>query len=86
MKASLKIALGVLSVATALAAADRAGAGPAKLAAVDTCEIYGFVPHTRAYAACRMNVRHFWTSGPCGSNFFAAAHPGYCHLYPPHDF
>ena len=81
MKLLFKIAVGFLAVATTMAGADSAHA--AKAGSVDTCRLYGFVPHTREYAACRMNVRHYWTTGPCGDNVFADAHRGYCHLYPP---
>jgi hypothetical protein len=81
MKISTKAALGFLAIAATTAGAD--GANAAQLASVDTCQLYGFAPHTREYAACRMNVRHHWTTGPCGDNFFADAHRGYCHLYPP---
>ena len=81
MKAALKPALGFLLVATAMIAVD--GTRAAKAGSVDTCQLYGFVPHTREYAACRMNVRHYWTTGPCGDSFFAEAHRGYCHLNPP---
>ena len=73
--------LGLLAIATVIAGAD--GARAAKLASVDPCRLYGFAPHTRDYAACRMNLRHYWTTGPCGDSFFAEAHRGYCHLNPP---
>jgi hypothetical protein len=62
------------------------GAGAARAAAIDTCRSYGFARGTRDYGECRMNVRHFWTTGPCGNTSFALAHRGYCHLYPPLDF
>jgi len=51
--------------------------------AIDKCRIYGFRPHTRDYALCRMNVRRFWTTGPCANPYFAAIHREYCHLNPP---
>ena len=84
--AILKAALGFLLVATGMAVIASGSAHAAKLAGADACRLYGFPPHTRGYAICRMNVRHYWTSGPCGNNFFASTHPDYCHLYPPHDF
>ena len=49
-------------------------------AAIDQCQLYGFARGTWDYAACRIDVRHYWTTGPCGSPSFAALHRGYCHL------
>jgi len=57
-----------------------AGAGAAQLAAFDQCRLYGYVPHTLAYAQCRMDVRQYWTTGPCGDPGFAWSHREYCHL------
>jgi hypothetical protein len=65
----------------AMASADHAVAG--QFLAIDKCRIYGFPPHTRDYALCRMNVRRFWTTGPCADPYFAAIHREYCHLNPP---
>jgi hypothetical protein len=59
------------------------GADAAQWAAFDQCRIYGYTPHTRDYALCRMNVRRYWTVGPCGDSGYASAHREYCHLYPP---
>ena len=81
MKILLKATFGLLAIAATTACAD--GARAAKLASVDTCRLYGFAPHTRDYAVCRMNLRHYWTTGPCGDSSFAATHRGYCHLNPP---
>ena len=73
-------------IADGASAADFAGhrahraAHPARAAAIDQCQLYGFVRGTRDYAACRLDVRRYWTTGPCGSPSFAAAHRGYCHL------
>ena len=69
----------LLLVTTAFA--DHAVAG--RFLAIDKCRIYGFPPHSRAYAECRMNVRRFWTTGPCADPYFAAIHREYCHLNPP---
>ena len=73
----------LLAMATMLAAgyasAARAG-GP------DICQFYGYVPHTHDYAVCRMNVRHYWSTGPCGDAQFAAVHRRYCHLDRTFDF
>ena len=49
----------------------------------DRCLLYGFAPRSHDYAQCRMNVRRFWTTGPCGSSEFAFTHREYCHLNPP---
>jgi hypothetical protein len=65
----------------AMAFADHAAAG--QFLAIDKCRIYGFLPHSRDYALCRMNVRRFWTTGPCADPYFAAIHREYCHLNPP---
>jgi hypothetical protein len=84
VKASLGNALRLLLVAVAITIAARAGAG--QLAAYDTCSLYGFARGPHAYAVCRMNVRHYWSTGPCGDSRFASMHRGYCHLDPPLDF
>jgi hypothetical protein len=81
MKMSLASPLWLLLMVMAMTVADRAGA--AQLAAVDRCQIYGFAPRTEAYALCRMNVRRYWTTGPCGYADFAFAHREYCHLNSP---
>ena len=52
----------------------------ARAAAADQCQLYGFARGTRDYAECRLDVRRYWTTGPCGSESFAAVHRGYCHL------
>jgi hypothetical protein len=65
----------------AMASADHAAAG--QFLAIDKCRIYGFPAHSRDYALCRMNVRRFWTTGPCADPYFAAIHREYCHLNPP---
>ncbi len=73
-----------LRVLLALAGMMGAGsAGAAQFAAFDQCRIYGYAPHTRDYALCRMNVRRYWTTGPCGDTSYAAMHREYCHLNPP---
>jgi len=81
---SLSAPLRLVLIATAMMIADCASA--AQLAANDTCSRYGFAPATHDDAACRMNVRHYWTTGPCGDNRFARTHRRYCHLNPPLDF
>ena len=50
------------------------------------CSFYGFPPHTRAFSACLLNVRHYWSSGPCADPEFAAVHVRYCNLIPEFDF
>ncbi|HML07718.1 MAG TPA: hypothetical protein VK430_06265 [Xanthobacteraceae bacterium] len=78
---SFRRTLRFVLTAAAILLADHAGAG--ELAAADQCLIYGFVPHSSAYAQCRMNVRRYWTTGPCADAGFAAIHREYCHLNPP---
>lgn len=75
---SLDQPLRLLLLATAMTFAE--GASAAQLTASDQCQIYGYVPRTRAYALCRINVRRYWTTGPCGDSGFAAMHREYCHL------
>ena len=86
MKTLPKIALQSLLIPAALAlvAADCAKAAPRT--AGDVCQLYGYVPHTRAYAACRMNVRYYWSTGPCSDSRFAAVHVHYCHVVPELDY
>jgi hypothetical protein len=50
------------------------------------CSYYGFAPHTRAFSACLINVRHYWSTGPCADPNFAAVHLRYCHELRPFDF
>jgi hypothetical protein len=81
MNTSLHKLLRLLALVAALA-----GPGPASarhLAALDQCRLYGYFPHTAAYAQCRLNVRRYWTTGPCGYADFALTHREYCHLNPP---
>ena len=59
------------------------GASAAQREKFDQCRIYGYVPHSRDYALCRMNVRRYWTTGPCSDISYATAHREYCHLNPP---
>lgn len=73
--------LRLLLIASAVMIAD--GVGATQVAAIDQCRLYGFTPGSRDYAECRMDVRRYWTTGPCGSARFAAMHRGYCHLNPP---
>ena len=74
--------LRLLLTLAAMIAADTAGAAQFTTT-FDQCRIYGYVPHTRDYALCRMNVRRYWTTGPCGDAGYASAHREYCHLNPP---
>ena len=77
--------LRLLLIASAMMIAD--GASTAQIAtqavAIDQCQLYGFTRGNRDYAECRMDVRRYWTTGPCGSARFAAMHRGHCHLNPP---
>lgn len=70
--------------AIAMIAVECAHAAP--IATADTCRLYGYAPHTRDYAACRLNVRHYWSAGPCSDGHFAAIHRRYCNLIPTIDF
>lgn len=72
--------LGLLLLVTATATAASGAAHAAQLTGTDQCQIYGFVPRTAEYALCRMNVRRYWTTGPCSDGNFAATHREYCHL------
>ncbi len=77
--------LRLLLVASAVTIAEGASAAQVATpaAAMDQCQLYGFVRGSRHYAECRVDVRRYWTTGPCGSARFAAIHRGYCHLNPP---
>lgn len=69
------------------AAVAGAAAHPAAPRAADNaCLQYGYLPHTRDYRTCILNVRHYWSTGPCADGRFAAAHRRYCHLVPEFDF
>ena len=72
--------LRLLLIASAVMIADGAGAAQVatQAAAMDQCRIYGFARGSRDYAEYRMDVRRYWTTGPCGSARFAAIHRGYC--------
>ena len=52
----------------------------------EVCRDYGYPPGTRAFAECRVNVRRFWSTGPCANAAFASAHLRYCHVIPEIDF
>ncbi len=76
--------IAALRVLIAIAVLTFTGAAEARharhAAALDVCRIYGFAPHTRDYALCRMNVRRYWTTGPCADPAFSAWHRDYCHI------
>jgi hypothetical protein len=73
-----------LRVLLVLAGTIGAGsAGAATVPTFDQCRIYGYAPHTRDYALCRMNLRRYWTTGRCGNWGYAVMHREYCHLNPP---
>jgi hypothetical protein len=65
---------------------NSAGAAAGRYADATICRAYGFPPHTRAFSACLMNVRHYWSSGPCADWNFAMVHKRYCNLIPEADF
>jgi len=77
--------LRLLLIASAMLIAEGASAAQVATqgAAIDQCRLYGLAPGSRGYAACRMDVRRYWTTGPCGDARFAALHRGYCHLNSP---
>jgi hypothetical protein len=75
-----RIAMLVAAVAATLFAGH---ACAREFLAIDKCLIYGFPLHSRDYAVCRMNLRRFWTTGPCADPAFAAIYREYCHLNPP---
>jgi len=53
-------------------ATHRAVHPAARAAAIDQCQLYGFTPGSLDYAECRVDVRRYRTTGPCGSARFAA--------------
>ena len=55
------LGIALLVAAAATLSADHAYAR--QFLVIDKCLIYGFPPHSRAYAECRMNLRRFWTTG-----------------------
>jgi len=82
-----RVSLNALCLALPAALLTGAGsAGAAQRSANDVCALYGYAPGSRAHAECRMNVRHYWSSGPCAEGRFAALHPRYCHTVPTIDF
>ena len=52
----------------------------------DICHYYGLPRHTRAFSACLMNVRHYWSTGPCADPDFARLHLRYCNVISEWDF
>ena len=81
----------LLLVAAALTAAAAATANAKhlvgkKFAANDLCQAYGYAAGTHAYWECRLNVRRYWTTGPCGDSGFASVHRRYCNIIPEADF
>lgn len=83
MKALSQTALELVLAASVVGSAIADGAPLRQTAAIDQCRVYGFAPHTAAYATCQANVRHYWTTGPCADAAFVAIHREYCHLNPP---
>jgi hypothetical protein len=85
MKASIWAVPTLLFMAVTAFASPH-NAVPAWRAGAEVCRYYGFPPHTRAFAACLMNVRHYWSTGPCADPSFAAVHVRYCNVFPEWDF
>jgi len=84
MKLLLIRTFGLLLVATAIMPPGSASA--AHMAATDVCSVYGYARSTHDHAVCRMNVRHYWSAGPCSDSRFASVHRRYCNLIPTIDF
>jgi hypothetical protein len=83
MKASVSALLMLLA---AITATHTRGAGADRHVDAKICQFYGFAPHTRAFLACLLNVRHYWSTGPCADWDFAALHRRYCNIIPELDF
>jgi hypothetical protein len=77
-------ALALFAFTAAWTLAGSAGAAP--FARSEVCREYGYVPGTRAFAECRVNVRRYWSTGPCAQPAFASVHLRYCHVVPEIDF
>ena len=85
MKASL-LAAPMLLLMAAIAFAGPRNAIPGGHADAKVCQYYGFPRHTRAFSACILNVRHYWSTGLCSNPNFAAMHVRYCNVFPEWDF
>jgi hypothetical protein len=88
MKASVPAAFMfslLVAAAPAIARTNNAASWNRRVDA-EICWFYGFPPHTRAFSACLMNVRRYWSTAPCAEPEFAAVHLRYCHELPPIDF
>ena len=77
-------ALALFAFAAALTLAGSAYAAP--FSRNEICREYGYIPSTRAFVECRMNVRYYWSTGPCANDAFAVVHRRYCHVTPEFDF
>jgi hypothetical protein len=86
MKASLLAMPMLLLMAATAFAGPHYGAAARWRNDAKICEYYGFPPHTRAFSACILNVRHYWSTGPCADPGFAAVHVRYCNVFPEWDF
>jgi hypothetical protein len=69
------------SLLSSLATFASIAAGNAAMAQSDTCQLYGYAPHTRDYAVCRANLRYYWNTGPCADARFVATHRWHCHAF-----
>jgi len=78
------VALALFAFAAASAVVESAHAAP--FSRSEVCREYGYPPGTRAFAECRVNVRHYWSTGPCANAAFASVHLRYCHVIPEFDF
>jgi hypothetical protein len=80
------LAVPILALMAATALAGPRNAVPSWRAGAEVCRYYGFPRHTRAFSACILNVRHYWSTGPCSDWSFAAVHKRYCNNIPEADF
>ena len=80
------VAVPVLLLMAVSASASPHNAVPGWRADARVCQYYGFPRHTRAFSACILNVRHYWSTGPCADPNFVAVHVRYCNVFPEWDF
>lgn len=85
MKVVVSAVLILLAATTLTGTAGAAAAGSRHVDA-EICRSYGFPPHKWAFSACLMNVRHYFSAGPCADWNFASVHKRYCNVIPEADF
>jgi hypothetical protein len=82
----MKTFTALLMLAAIAIAGTNGAAAAGRYTDATICRFYGFPPHTRAFSACLLNVRHYWSAGPCADWNFAAVHKRYCNIIPEADF